>query len=131
MTSLLIISWYKKLWIMYFCDAEQNRPQWRISAFIFRLSDCMQRNLWLRIVVYFVTIASYCVVAAMQVVRSSQRSFLLLLLLLQYNCFTLLSQMDCTRYTLEDEDVPEGTMLYYTFEERIQCFHPWVRNDGI
>lgn len=69
LTSLLIVSWYKKLWVMYACDTEQCRPKSRISAFLYRLSDCMQRSLALRIVVYFITIASYCAVAAMQVVR--------------------------------------------------------------
>lgn len=72
LTSVLIISWYKKLWIMYASDTEQCRPKSRISAFLYKLSDCMQRNLSLRIVVYFVTIASYCAVAAMQVVRRRQ-----------------------------------------------------------
>ncbi|KAH8418221.1 hypothetical protein KR222_001475 [Zaprionus bogoriensis] len=101
MTSLLIVSWYKKLWIMYASDAEQCLPQARFSAFLYRLSDCMQRNLTLRIVVYFLTIGSYCIVAAMQV-------------------------MDCASYRNEDEEEDADIMPFYTVQERIQCFHPWI-----
>lgn len=68
LTTLLIISWYKKLWIMYASDTEQSRPQAKFSVFLYRMSDYMQGNIILRIVVYFLVIASYCAVAAMQVV---------------------------------------------------------------
>ncbi|XP_034107550.1 adenylyl cyclase X E isoform X1 [Drosophila albomicans] len=67
LSTLLIISWYKKLWIMYVSDNEQSRPRFKPSRFLYRLSDCMQRNIVLRISVYFLIITSYIAVAAMQV----------------------------------------------------------------
>ncbi|XP_070135926.1 adenylyl cyclase X E isoform X3 [Drosophila bipectinata] len=71
LTSLLIVSWYKKLWIMYMSDAEVSSPNSRLSGFFFRMSDEMQRNVYIRIVIYFLTIFSYCAVAIMQVVGCS------------------------------------------------------------
>ncbi|XP_068142112.1 adenylyl cyclase X E isoform X1 [Drosophila tropicalis] len=68
LTMLLIVSWYKKLWIMYVSDAEQALPHSRISHFIYNMSDVMQRNIVLRIAIYFLIIFSYCAVAAMQVI---------------------------------------------------------------
>jgi len=53
---------------MYASDTEQSRPQAKLSIFLYRMSDYMQGNIVLRIVVYFLIIASYCAVAAMQVV---------------------------------------------------------------
>ncbi|XP_017842246.1 adenylyl cyclase X E [Drosophila busckii] len=66
-TSLLIVSWFKKLWIMYVSDTETSQPQWKISILLYRLSDHMQRSIVLRFVIYLLVIASYCVVATMQV----------------------------------------------------------------
>ncbi|KPU77597.1 uncharacterized protein Dana_GF24856, isoform C [Drosophila ananassae] len=71
LTSLLVVSWYKKLWIMYMSDAEVSSPNSRLSGFFFRMSDEMQRNVYIRIVIYFLTIFSYCAVAIMQVVGCS------------------------------------------------------------
>ncbi|XP_034655456.1 adenylyl cyclase X E-like isoform X1 [Drosophila subobscura] len=71
LTMLLIVSWYKKLWIMYMSDAEVSVPTSRLSGFLFNMSDRMQRNVVLRIVIYFLIIFSYCAVAAMQVVGCS------------------------------------------------------------
>lgn len=68
LTTLLIISWYKKLWIMYASDAEQSLPQSKISLLFYRMSDCMQRSITIRLVVYFLVILSYGGVATMQVV---------------------------------------------------------------
>ncbi|KAM8710536.1 hypothetical protein ACLKA7_017195 [Drosophila subpalustris] len=102
LSSLLIISWYKKLWIMYASETEQSRPQAKLSRFLYWMSDCMQGNIVLRIVVYFLIIASYVAVAAMQV-------------------------MDCGARddVVEDDD---GIILPvpYTFEQRVNCFHPWI-----
>ncbi|XP_034482620.1 adenylyl cyclase X E isoform X2 [Drosophila innubila] len=102
LTSLLIISWYKKLWIMYVSDTEQSRPQAKLSIFLYRMSDYMQGNIVLRIVVYFLIIASYCAVAAMQVIDCSVRDDV-----------------------VEDDN---GLMkpMPFTFEERVNCFHPWI-----
>lgn len=95
LTSLLIVSWYKKLWIMYMSDAEVSSPNSRLSDFFFRMSDEMQRNVYIRIVIYFLTIFSYCAVAIMQVVGCSNSD----------------------DYFDDDPSV----------DERMQCFHPWVR----
>jgi len=72
LTMLLIVSWYKKLWIMYMSDADVSSPNGRLSGFFFRLSDKMQRNVVIRIVMYFLIIFSYCAVAIMQVVGCSR-----------------------------------------------------------
>ncbi|KAH8379844.1 hypothetical protein KR009_007571 [Drosophila setifemur] len=71
LTMLLIVSWYKKLWIMYMSDAEISSPNSNFSGFFYRLSDEMQRNVYIRIVIYFLVIFSYCAVAIMQVVGCS------------------------------------------------------------
>ncbi|XP_030570584.1 adenylyl cyclase X E isoform X1 [Drosophila novamexicana] len=96
LTTLLIISWYKKLWIMYASDAEQSLPQSKISLLFYRMSDCMQRSITIRLVVYFLVILSYGGVATMQV-------------------------LDCRSTSIEDETIPG-----ISFEERLQCFHPWI-----
>ncbi|XP_017127832.1 adenylyl cyclase X E isoform X3 [Drosophila elegans] len=94
LTMLLIISWYKKLWIMYMSDADVSSPNGRISGLLFRLSDEMQRNVVIRIVIYFLIIFSYIAVAIMQVLGCSN-----------------------------DDDYAD---LEPGFEERVQCFHPWI-----
>ncbi|XP_017023035.1 adenylyl cyclase X E-like [Drosophila kikkawai] len=71
LTMLLVVSWYKKLWIMYVSDAEMTAPNSSLSGFLFHLSDVMQRNVYIRIVIYFLTIFSYVAVAIMQVVGCS------------------------------------------------------------
>lgn len=68
---LLVVSWYKKLWIMYVSDADITAPHSKLSGFLFRLSDVMQRNVYIRIVIYFLIIFSYLAVAIMQVVGCS------------------------------------------------------------
>ncbi|XP_030372395.1 adenylyl cyclase X E isoform X2 [Scaptodrosophila lebanonensis] len=67
LTLVLIVSWYKKLWIMYVSDAEQSLPQNPISLYLYKASDVMQRKICLRLAIYFLVIASYCAVTAMQV----------------------------------------------------------------
>ncbi|EDV50278.1 adenylyl cyclase X E isoform X1 [Drosophila erecta] len=94
LTILLIVSWYKKLWIMYMSDADVSSPSSRLSGFFFRMSDEMQRNVVIRVVMYFLIIFSYCAVAIMQVVGCSS-----------------------------DEDYAD---LDPSYEERVQCFHPWI-----
>ncbi|XP_052847832.1 adenylyl cyclase X E isoform X3 [Drosophila gunungcola] len=94
LTMLLIISWYKKLWIMYMSDADVSSPNGRLSGLLFRLSDEMQRNVVIRIVIYFLIIFSYIAVAIMQVLGCSN-----------------------------DDDYAD---LEPGFEERVQCFHPWI-----
>lgn len=40
--------------------------------------------------------------------------------------FYFLPQLDCTRLKVDEEDEDASAVVYYTVEERIQCFHPWV-----
>ncbi|XP_032598673.2 adenylyl cyclase X E isoform X2 [Drosophila grimshawi] len=96
LSTLLLVSWYKKLWIMYVADAEQSLPKFKISRFLYRSSDFMQRNIIIRLVVYFLVVISYCVVAAMQV-------------------------LDCGDSSDDDELMPMET-----YEDRVLCFHPWI-----
>lgn len=68
LTALLIISWYKKLWIMYFSDTEQSLPQYKLSRMLYKMSDYMQRSIGIRLTVYMLVVFSCIAVTAMQVV---------------------------------------------------------------
>lgn len=65
---MLIISWYKKIWIMYFSDTEQLLPQYKLSRMLYKMSDFMQRSIGIRLTVYILVVVSCIVVTAMQVV---------------------------------------------------------------
>ncbi|XP_023169792.2 adenylyl cyclase X E isoform X2 [Drosophila hydei] len=68
LTTLLIISWYKKLWIMCSSDTEQSLPQYKLSRFLYKMSDGMQSSIAIRLTVYVLVIVSCIAVTAMQVI---------------------------------------------------------------
>ncbi|XP_037931308.1 adenylyl cyclase X E isoform X2 [Teleopsis dalmanni] len=104
LTFFLVVSWYKKLWIMFISDSEQSQPKSTFSIIFYNLSDRVQRSLVARIVIYLTIVVMHCTCTSLQL-------------------------LDCDRFEVMNEEI--DIQLLHNGQHAHFCFNAWAVSESV